>query len=232
MLGANFETQGVNAAQLSSLVSLVAWAVEFFGVGVETIAGYRDYAATLCPGQAMYAKLTNGDLQRLVNEQIGAGGVDLGYLRGEAALARVAPSKQARTRPRGQWTLRTEPCSLRSSRSKSTRPVVRVGGQREFLVELDTVAVEVASPPVFAALPFDGSVLHLHAVMAQRLERCFKVADPQIYDETSFFGRCQGPLGLVDGEHRVLPDRRGGEVPCPEHEVVGLAIRVLLELDT
>ena len=51
MLDANFETQGVNAAQLSSLVSLVAWAVEFFGVGVETIAGHRDYAATSVRGR-------------------------------------------------------------------------------------------------------------------------------------------------------------------------------------
>lgn len=59
----NFEEQQPTSAQLGSLVEVLAWAAVEFDVGVDTIAGHRDYAATACPGELLYAKIVDGSLQ-------------------------------------------------------------------------------------------------------------------------------------------------------------------------
>lgn len=84
----NFERQRPSEAQVRALVDVLAWAVGRFVVGVRTIKGHRDYAATACPGDALYDRL--GDVRRRVRDRLEAGGVDLVGLCGDAGKERVA----------------------------------------------------------------------------------------------------------------------------------------------
>lgn len=86
----NFEEQPIGEPQLGALVDVVTWAVTHFGVGADTITGHRDHAATACPGEALYALLVDGTLAARVTERLATGGVELAYLRGDEARARVA----------------------------------------------------------------------------------------------------------------------------------------------
>ncbi len=90
VLDGNFDEQPVPAAQLDALVDVLAWAVAAYGVGVDTIAGHRDYAATACPGAALYPLIADGTLARLVEERVAGGGASLVVLPPEAGAARVA----------------------------------------------------------------------------------------------------------------------------------------------
>ncbi|HSL26682.1 MAG TPA: N-acetylmuramoyl-L-alanine amidase [Acidimicrobiia bacterium] len=90
VLEGNFDEQTLPDAQLRSLVSLLAWAAGAYGVAPDAIGGHRDYAATSCPGSAVYARLTDGSIRAEVANLLAAGAVDLVYLRGEEAAARVA----------------------------------------------------------------------------------------------------------------------------------------------
>ncbi len=94
MLDGNFEEQDVTDAQFESLVDLVAWAITEFEVGVDTIAGHRDFTATLCPGESLYDRLADGSLQAAVAARLDAGGTRLVYLREQAALDRIAAISQ------------------------------------------------------------------------------------------------------------------------------------------
>jgi len=58
----DYDVQVPRAAQVEALSSLVAWLVEAYGAGNETLAGHRDYAATSCPGRNLYAVI--GELGR------------------------------------------------------------------------------------------------------------------------------------------------------------------------
>lgn len=68
----NFDAQEIPAAQLASVADVLAWAAVEFGVGPDTIAGHRDYAATTCPGAAFYPIISSGELEAMVRRRVGA----------------------------------------------------------------------------------------------------------------------------------------------------------------
>ncbi|MGI9666556.1 MAG: peptidoglycan recognition protein family protein [Acidimicrobiia bacterium] len=59
----NFEIEHPTAAQLDSLVRVLAWAAEEFDVSPSTIGGHRDYAATACPGENLHPYIESGGLE-------------------------------------------------------------------------------------------------------------------------------------------------------------------------
>lgn len=73
----NFEIEKPTAAQLDSLVKVLAWASEHYAVSPATIAGHGDYAATSCPGRNLEARIHSGELESDVEELLDRGGVDL-----------------------------------------------------------------------------------------------------------------------------------------------------------
>ncbi len=77
VLEGNFEIEHPSAAQLDSLVKVLAWAAVHYGVSPATIAGHRDYAATSCPGKYLEDRITSGELRSQVEALIAQGGVDL-----------------------------------------------------------------------------------------------------------------------------------------------------------
>lgn len=89
VLEGNFDEQSLPSAQLEALVSVLGWAAGAFGAPPGTIAGHRDYAATSCPGAAVYRHLADGTVQAAVEALLAGGVVGMTYLRGEAATARV-----------------------------------------------------------------------------------------------------------------------------------------------
>lgn len=90
VLEGNFDDRQPADAQIESLVRLLAWAIAHFGVAVDEIGGHRDYAATSCPGDAVYEMIAGEAIQERVAGRLAAGGVALVMLRGEEAVARVA----------------------------------------------------------------------------------------------------------------------------------------------
>jgi hypothetical protein len=90
VLDGNFDEQEVPQAQYEALIDVVAWASVEFGVGVDTIAGHRDFAATACPGASLYASIIDGTLQHRVDERLATGGVQLATLDPTAGAARIA----------------------------------------------------------------------------------------------------------------------------------------------
>lgn len=77
MLDGNFEVQRPTAAQWETLVAVLAWASERYGVSPDTISGHRDHAATLCPGRHLEDRIHSGELAADVRRLIESGGVDL-----------------------------------------------------------------------------------------------------------------------------------------------------------
>ncbi len=57
-----FEEDIPTAGQLEHLAVMVAWGMERFDVGAAGIGGHRDYAATTCPGEHLYAHITDGSV--------------------------------------------------------------------------------------------------------------------------------------------------------------------------
>lgn len=90
VLEGNFDEQTLPDQQQSSMVDLLAWAASEYAVDPSEIRGHRDYAETSCPGNAVYSLIAAGDLTEAVQARIGEGPIRLVYLRGEAALQRVA----------------------------------------------------------------------------------------------------------------------------------------------
>jgi hypothetical protein len=63
--------------QFQTLAELLAWAAVHFGVSADTIAGHRDHASTICPGENIQALIDSGALTRRVQELIDQGGVGM-----------------------------------------------------------------------------------------------------------------------------------------------------------
>lgn len=57
-----FEEDIPTAGQLEHLAIMVAWGMERFDVGAAGIGGHRDHAATTCPGEHLYAHITDGSI--------------------------------------------------------------------------------------------------------------------------------------------------------------------------
>jgi hypothetical protein len=86
----NFGAQKVSVAQMAALVDVLAWACVRYDVKPVRIRGHRDFAATACPGQKLYARIENGVVRRRVKERLAAGGAKLVELCGQAGKERVA----------------------------------------------------------------------------------------------------------------------------------------------
>lgn len=86
----DFDHESVTEAQLDGTALAFAWAAQHFGVGTDTLAGHRDFAATSCPGSNLYAHLSSGDLRRRIDALKAGGGVELTRFCGPDAVARVA----------------------------------------------------------------------------------------------------------------------------------------------
>ncbi|WP_234810693.1 N-acetylmuramoyl-L-alanine amidase [Mycolicibacterium fallax] len=83
----DFDQEQTSEAQLHSAALAFAWASQKFQVPAQTLAGHRDFAATACPGENLYARLADGEIKRRVDEILSAGPVDLRTVCGpEAAL--------------------------------------------------------------------------------------------------------------------------------------------------
>lgn len=66
----NFEEQIPTDAQLESLYDMLAWGAERFGISPKEIGGHRDYAATACPGESLYALLQDRTIANAVQARI------------------------------------------------------------------------------------------------------------------------------------------------------------------
>jgi hypothetical protein len=62
---------------VNSLVAVLAWASEEYGVSPETISGHRDHAPTTCPGTNLAVLIDSGELRGAVEDVVAGGGVDL-----------------------------------------------------------------------------------------------------------------------------------------------------------
>ncbi len=107
----DFTRQAVPEPQLTTLVDVLAWAAGEFAVSPDTIRGHKDYAATACPGTALYPLIRDGDLARMVRERLAAGGVRLEPFCGPEADALVAAIEAGTdpigaVPPRGRFYLR------------------------------------------------------------------------------------------------------------------------------
>lgn len=73
----DFDIITPTADQLERLAEMVAWASMRFDVPVDQIAGHRDYAATPCPGDYLYAHIVDGSIAARAAEIVARGGVTL-----------------------------------------------------------------------------------------------------------------------------------------------------------
>jgi hypothetical protein len=65
-----YENQKINPNQLSSIINLSAFLVDYFDVSVDEIKGHKDYTETACPGKDLYKYLKNGEIQNRVKERL------------------------------------------------------------------------------------------------------------------------------------------------------------------
>ena len=66
----NFNKQGVPHAQVAAATDVLAWACDRFDVAAHTIAGHRDYASTVCPGDDLYRLIDDGTIRRRVRRRL------------------------------------------------------------------------------------------------------------------------------------------------------------------
>jgi hypothetical protein len=85
----NFDQESVTEELLTGAALAFAWATQTFGIATETLAGHRDFAATACPGENLYAHVASGDLKQRVDGILAAGTVDLQRVCGPEAAAIV-----------------------------------------------------------------------------------------------------------------------------------------------
>jgi hypothetical protein len=85
----NFDSTDVNEAQLDAAAKVLAYGAGRFGVPVATLAGHRDYAQTSCPGDAIYAKLTDGTLAAAAQTILDGGIPEIQLTCGEAGTALI-----------------------------------------------------------------------------------------------------------------------------------------------
>jgi len=82
----DFSVERPSATQVNSLVALLAWAGQEFGVSADEVRGHRDFASTACPGDLAYGML---DEIRVRVKQL-MGDVSLRVLSDQESLDRVA----------------------------------------------------------------------------------------------------------------------------------------------
>jgi hypothetical protein len=98
MLEGNFDEQPVPEAQIAALADLLAWAAQRYDAGLGTIAGHRDYAATACPGDALYDRLSA--VRARAEARVASGGVAMVEICGPEGEALVAAITAGTDSPR------------------------------------------------------------------------------------------------------------------------------------
>ena len=93
----NFEEQELTEPQLESLTAMLAWGVSEFEVPPTEITGHRDWAATACPGESLYALIANGELAASAAQEAGDSAVTLEILCGVQAANFVADIEAGQT---------------------------------------------------------------------------------------------------------------------------------------
>jgi hypothetical protein len=91
----DFNQQEITPAQYESLVQILAWGANEFGVDPAAIQGHRDLAATSCPGDTLYALIADGVLSGDVVGAAAAVG-SLTLICGEAGRQAVAAIEATR----------------------------------------------------------------------------------------------------------------------------------------
>lgn len=87
----DFDTEQVTEAQLNGAALVCAWAMQQFGIGLDTLASHQQVAPgeTDCPGRSLQAHVTSGDLKKRITDTV-TGGFELRPVCGSEADARVA----------------------------------------------------------------------------------------------------------------------------------------------
>jgi hypothetical protein len=86
----DFERHEVPEPQREALIDLLAWAAGTHAIDPGTVTGHRDWAATTCPGIAMYALVTDGTLEAAIRSRLGEGGVGIDLRCGPEADRTIA----------------------------------------------------------------------------------------------------------------------------------------------
>jgi hypothetical protein len=68
VLEGSFQAEQPTAAQLQSLQNMVLWLARRWNIGADAIQAHRDFAATACPGDNLYARLP--ELRALVAREV------------------------------------------------------------------------------------------------------------------------------------------------------------------
>ncbi len=92
----NFERQPIEPRQLAALVDVLAWAAATLDIDPATISAHRDWASTVCPGEALYAPVADGTLEAAVRHRLTDGGVGLDHRCGESGAAIIASIEAGR----------------------------------------------------------------------------------------------------------------------------------------
>jgi hypothetical protein len=90
----NFDRQVVPDAQYAALIEVLAWAAATYDIAPATITGHRDWASTACPGDDLYARISDGSLARAVAAALAAGPPMMNLRCGPDALAFVSAIDQ------------------------------------------------------------------------------------------------------------------------------------------
>jgi hypothetical protein len=70
----NFDTEQVSEAQLNGAALIFAWAAKQFGITTATLRSHQEVTpVTSCPGAALEAHMTSGDLKRRIDNTIADG---------------------------------------------------------------------------------------------------------------------------------------------------------------
>ncbi len=77
-------------AQLAAAVDLFAWACQIYDVNPETLGGHRDFAATECPGDALYTVIANGSMAEAISARMAEGELQFTDICGDAAETTIA----------------------------------------------------------------------------------------------------------------------------------------------
>lgn len=87
----NFEEQSVTEAQLEGAALAFAWGAQQYGISTKTLLGHRDVpAATACPGTALEAYITSGQLRERVDTILAQRPVPIQTICGQEAATVVA----------------------------------------------------------------------------------------------------------------------------------------------
>ena len=96
MCEGNFSEQRPAAAQVESLVDVLAWAARRYDVPLRTIGGHQEYADTACPGRSLQRMIRRGDIRDRVRGRLVEGGVGLIKLCGDEGRQRVQDIESGR----------------------------------------------------------------------------------------------------------------------------------------